>query len=77
MEEKLINLFYGAALHDIGKVVQRSTGQKVHHSQLGSEILERFGFSKEVLNQVKYHHYHELSGATLPAENGVCHLPCR
>ena len=69
MEEKLINLFYGAALHDIGKVVQRSTGQKVRHSQLGSEFLERFGFSKEVLNQVKYHHYHELSGATLPADS--------
>ena len=69
MDEKLINLFYGAALHDIGKVVQRSTGQKVRHSQLGSEFLERFGFSKEVLNQVKYHHYHELSGATLPADS--------
>jgi CRISPR-associated protein Csm1 len=40
MEEKLINLFYGAALHDIGKVVQRSTGQKVRHSQLGSDFLE-------------------------------------
>ena len=69
MDEKLINLFYGAALHDIGKVVQRSTGQKVRHSQLGSDFLEPFGFSKAVLDQVKYHHYHELMGATLPTDS--------
>ena len=65
MEEKLVNLFYGSMLHDIGKIVQRATNEKQKHSKIGGEFLEGFTKNREILNQVKFHHYQELSQAKL------------
>lgn len=69
MDETQVNLFYGSLLHDIGKVVQRSTNQKVRHSQLGKNFLADLKFNKEVMNQVAYHHYHEISHASLAVDD--------
>lgn len=69
MEEKLVNLFYGSMLHDIGKIVQRATNEKQKHSKIGGQFLEEFTKNKEILNQVKYHHYQELTQAKLDRDD--------
>jgi len=65
MEEKLINLFYGSVLHDLGKIVQRSTQQKVRHSRIGADYLQQYTDNKMILNQLRYHHYQEISSTQL------------
>lgn len=65
MDQSVVDLYYGSLLHDIGKVVQRSTQQKIGHSKLGYDYLKKFLSRKEILNQVKYHHYHEIRQASL------------
>lgn len=56
-------------LHDIGKIVQRATNEKQKHSKIGGQFLEEFTKNKEILNQVKYHHYQELTQAKLDRDD--------
>jgi CRISPR-associated protein Csm1 len=69
MDENLTKLFYGASLHDIGKIVQRATKQRVKHAKLGSDFLKQFTVDPAILNQVRFHHAGELSRANLPNSN--------
>lgn len=37
MKKEKIDLFYGALLHDIGKVIQRATGERKKHALVGAD----------------------------------------
>ncbi|PAK80122.1 type III-A CRISPR-associated protein Cas10/Csm1 [Lentilactobacillus parakefiri] len=65
MDENLTKLFYGASLHDIGKIVQRATKQRIKHAKLGYDFLRQFTADPGILNQVRFHHAGELSRANL------------
>ena len=72
MDNRLEKLIIGALLHDIGKVVQRATGEKVKHSKLGKDFIEEIDFLKkdnDILNQIAYHHYQELKNAKLDEDD--------
>lgn len=69
MDANKVDLFYGSLLHDIGKIVQRATQQKIRHSELGADFLKGFKPNESVLNQVKYHHYHELKHTRLETDD--------
>lgn len=66
-------LYFGALLHDIGKIIYRSSSCNQTHSELGAEFLENEvgkknpSFSsiegQRVIEQVRYHHAKEISGA--------------
>lgn len=58
-------LTIGGLLHDIGKVVQRSTQQRRPHSIIGHEFLSEFPIDSEILKMVKYHHSKEMKEANL------------
>ena len=68
-------LYYGALLHDVGKVVYRGISEKGTHSKLGANFLANEiapvnpAFSSEegasVVEQVCYHHAKEIASATL------------
>ena len=67
-------LMYGSLLHDIGKIIYRSgdhTFSRGTHSKLGHQFLSQFSEFKdnEVLDNVAYHHYKELSKANLDNDN--------
>lgn len=59
------SLFYGSVLHDIGKIVQRSTNERITHSRIGVNYLKRFTDNIDILHQVNYHHVKEINGAKL------------
>ena len=65
MEDKLIELIYGSALHDIGKVVQRATNQKINHSTLGGDFMSKIIKNPAIEHQIRYHHSKELQKTTL------------
>lgn len=69
MDRKLVELIFGASLHDIGKVVQRATNQKVKHSLIGADFLKDYPHFSNILNQVKYHHAGELTKANLSSDD--------
>ena len=73
MQERVVQLIFGAALHDFGKVVQRAEGQRVKHSLLGAEALKPFFDDPAILNQLKYHHANELKAAKL-SENDLTYI---
>lgn len=73
MEEKQVALFFGAALHDIGKVVQRATGEKVRHSKVGCDFLKDYTKNKEILTSVAHHHYQEISQSKI-ADNDLGYI---
>lgn len=67
---KNIELWYGALLHDIGKIVYRSKNdyQSGKHSFLGGEYLKNFLSLKDkqgIEESIKYHHYTEIKNSTL------------
>lgn len=63
MEKKMIELFYGTALHDIGKVVQRQDSRKIKHSIIGADFIKDYTDDQEILNCIKYHHFGEVTSA--------------
>lgn len=69
MDETLVDLFYGAVLHDVGKIVQRADQQRVRHSKLGTDFLKGFQANQAVLHQVSFHHYQELSQAKISVDD--------
>ena len=73
-------LYFGALLHDIGKVVYRGSSQKGTHSRLGADFIanevaprnESFEGTegRRVIDQIRYHHAKELKAASgLPADS--------
>ena len=72
MKEQKIALVTGALLHDIGKVLFRCHEGGKTHSESGTEWLRSIGISdKMILDQVKYHHSHEIrnSGNDLSSDS--------
>lgn len=68
-------LYFGALLHDIGKIVYRGSSQKGTHSKLGADfIANEVGARNEslagtqgrlIIEQIRYHHAKELKAASL------------
>lgn len=48
-------------LHDIGKLLQRTNGEKIYHGQVGKNYLASLGFDKEILDAVYCHHKKKLN----------------
>lgn len=69
MEAKLLDLFYGSVLHDVGKMIQRSTQQRIRHSEIGADFLKKFTSNQAILDQVSYHHYQELTQSNLASDH--------
>lgn len=56
-----MNIAYGGLLHDIGKILYRSSEEKKTHPKLGEEFLIEAGVSNQaILDQVRWHHYKGL-----------------
>lgn len=55
MNKDKIAIFYGGLLHDIGKVVQRSTGERLKHALVGEQWLREFTDNEDILAHVKNH----------------------
>lgn len=68
-DEALNELFYGSMLHDIGKIVQRATNERVRHSKLGADYLRKFTDNRTILHQVMYHHVQELQKSSIPDDD--------
>lgn len=73
-------LYYGALLHDVGKVVYRGISEKGSHSKLGADFIrnevapcnEAFDgpAGKAIVDQIRYHHASEIVSASgLPADS--------
>ncbi len=66
-----------ALLHDIGKVVQRATGQRIPHSRLGADYIGNLGVSlpekDKILECIMHHHHSEIESARLP-ENSPAYI---
>ncbi|MGQ7373813.1 type III-A CRISPR-associated protein Cas10/Csm1 [Streptococcus suis] len=55
MKQEKSDIFYGALLHDIGKVVQRATGERAKHALVGTDWLKNFTDNATILAHVKNH----------------------
>lgn len=73
MEEKFVDLVYGSALHDIGKVVQRASNQKINHSRLGGDFIHSIVNNPKIENQIRYHHAKEIRETRL-ADNDLAYI---
>ncbi len=72
-------LYFGALLHDIGKVVYRGCSQKGTHSKLGADFIadevaprnESLAGQqgRRIVEQVRYHHAKELKASSLPDDS--------
>ena len=66
-------LYYGALLHDVGKVVYRGMSERGSHSKLGADFIcnevaprnEAFDgpAGKAIVEQIRYHHAAEIVSA--------------
>lgn len=70
MTDRLLKTALGGMLHDVGKVLYRDADGR-NHSQSGYDFLkDEIGISdREILDQVRYHHWNQLKGAVLPANS--------
>lgn len=82
VSEKTI-LYYGALLHDIGKVVHRGSSAAGTHSNLGAEFLSEIAgqnpafegeAGRQVIEQVRYHHARELRGNSFLADDSLAYI---
>ena len=82
MSEKTA-LYYGAMLHDIGKVIYRGSSAKGTHSKLGADFLAELAnvngsFSgeagRQIIEQVRYHHAKELRSADSIPDNTLAYI---
>lgn len=65
-----IELWYGALLHDVGKILFRSKKELANgtHSYLGGEYIQNFPDLKDrvgIVQSIKYHHFKELKSARI------------
>lgn len=69
MDEREVKLAVGSLLHDIGKVLYRYNDGR-NHSRSGYDFLKGNGIEdREILDQVRYHHHKNLSGADIPVDS--------
>lgn len=68
MEERMVNQFYGALLHDIGKAVQRAENVRKKHQIVGADLLEKFDANREITRSLRYHHSDYMSNS-LPKDS--------
>lgn len=68
MEERMVNQFYGALLHDIGKAVQRAENVRKKHQIVGADLLEKFDANREITRSLRYHHSDYMS-SSLPKDS--------
>ncbi|MDR0501205.1 MAG: type III-A CRISPR-associated protein Cas10/Csm1 [Coriobacteriales bacterium] len=75
MNRKLVNLTYGALLHDIGKVVYRGSSGRAMHSKLGADFIKEMrldasrpeletAYNDDIVEQIHYHHAKALDGSS-------------
>lgn len=55
MKKEKIDLFYGALLHDIGKVIQRATGERKKHALVGADWFDEIANNQVISDQIRYH----------------------
>lgn len=55
MKKEKIDLFYGALLHDIGKVIQRATGERKKHALVGADWFDEIADNQGISDQIRYH----------------------
>lgn len=55
MKKEKIDLFYGALLHDIGKVIQRATGERKKHALVGADWFDEVADNQVISDQIRYH----------------------
>lgn len=55
MKKEKIDLFYGALLHDIGKVIQRATGERKKHALVGADWFDEIVDNQVISDQIRYH----------------------
>lgn len=55
MKKEKIDLFYGALLHDIGKVIQRATGERKKHALVGANWFDEIADNQVISDQIRYH----------------------
>lgn len=55
MKKEKIDLFYGALLHDIGKVIQRATGERKKHALVGADWFDGIADNQVISDQIRYH----------------------
>ncbi len=67
MTKDQIRIAAGALLHDLGKVLYRSSDGR-NHSESGYDFLKKeIGTEDiEILNQIRYHHGKNLRSASIP-----------
>ncbi|KLA45402.1 CRISPR-associated Csm1 family protein [Ligilactobacillus ruminis] len=64
----MVNQFYGALLHDIGKAVQRAENVRKKHQIVGADLLEKFDANREITRSLRYHHSDYMS-SSLPKDS--------
>lgn len=71
MRDRDISITMAALLHDVGKVIYKEDGDKRRHSEIGYEYLknEIKIQDADVLNAVRYHHYHAIKDAHLDSKS--------
>jgi len=55
LKKEKIDLFYGALLHDIGKVIQRATGERKKHALVGADWFDEIADNQVISDQIRYH----------------------
>ena len=55
LKKEKLKLFYGGLFHDIGKVVQRVTGERKKHNLIGADWFEKYSEDKDISQQIRYH----------------------
>ena len=55
MKQEKIDLFYGSLLHDIGKVIQRSTDERRKHAIIGADWVKKYTDNLAISQQIRYH----------------------
>lgn len=61
-------------LHDIGKLIQRATGERLGHDIIGKNYLSKRGFDEEILDAVLNHHKKQLTVAKKVSNDFLTYL---
>lgn len=70
MTDERIKLIIGSLLHDVGKIIYRTSDRRTHAESGYHFLKEETNIEDtEILNQVRYHHARELKAARLPEDS--------
>lgn len=73
MYERMDIAVKGSLLHDIGKIIFRNDHSTGNHSKAGSDFISDESINiqnkKEVLDCIKYHHYHNIKDSSISKDN--------